>query len=329
MTASPDGVLAGIDVERAAAGLGDRVHRTPTLSSATLGRIAGAPVFLKAELFQRTGSFKPRGVFTRLDALSADERRAGVISVSAGNHAGALAYASAREGIDCVVVMWRGASRLKAAAAVGYGASVDQESAGPAEAFARLEEIRGDRLFVHPFDDPLVIAGQGTVGLELCDDLPGVDVIVVPVGGGGLVAGISVATKAMAPSVRVIAVEPELSDALGAALAAGRPVPVAPASIADGLNAPFAGALPVAVCQAYGVEHVTVSEAEIREGFRFLYQRAKLAVEPGGAAAVGALLAGKIDVRGARAVALVVSGGNVVPETVSDILTRDEDRDPS
>ena len=320
MEASADHVLAGIDVERAAAGLGGRVHHTPTLSSATLSRIAGAPVFLKAELFQRTGSFKPRGVFTRLDALSPGERGAGVIGVSAGNHAAALAYASAREGIGCVVVMWRGASRLKTAAALAYGASVDGAAAGPAEAFIRLEEIRGDRLVVHPFDDALVISGQGTVGLEICEDVPGVEVVVVPVGGGGLVAGISVAMEAVAPSVRVIAVEPELADALGAALAAGRPVPVAPTSIADGLNAPFAGVLPVTVCQDYGVEHVTVSEAEIRQGFRFLYQRAKLAVEPGGAAAVGALLGGKIDVRGARAVALVVSGGNVVPETVSDIL---------
>ncbi len=320
---SPD--PGSIDVERAAAGLGGRVHRTPILSSATLGRISGAPVFLKAELFQRTGSFKPRGVFTRLDALSADERRAGVISVSAGNHAGALAYASAREGIDCLVVMWDGASRLKAAAARGYGAAIDQEAAGPAEAFARLHEIRGDRVFVHPFDDPLIISGQGTVGREICEDLSAADVVVVPVSGGGLVAGIAVAVRAANPKARVIAVEPELADALGAAMAAGEPVPVTPTSIADGLNAPFVGGLPLAICRSHGVEPVTVTEAEIRRGFRFLYERAKLAVEPGGAAGVAALLAGKVDVNGTSAVAVVVSGGNVVPETVSDILTGNED----
>jgi threonine dehydratase len=323
MSAGPD-EIAAIDVERAAAGLGGRVHRTPLFTSASLAAVAGLPVVLKAELFQRTGSFKPRGAFTRLDALTPAERRRGVITVSAGNHAAALAYAAAREGIDCLVLMTRTASALKAAAAAGYGATLDREAEDPTALFARLDEVRGDRMLVHPFDDPLVLAGQGTVGREIIEDAPSVDVIVVPVGGGGLVAGIAAACAAARPAIRVVAVEPEGSAALGVALAAGAPVPLTPRSLADGLNAPFAGDLPLAVCRALGVEHVTVTEAEIRAGFRFLYERAKLAAEPAGAVGVAALLARRIPLDDASTVAVVVSGGNVEPEIASDILTSDE-----
>jgi threonine dehydratase len=314
--------LALDDIERAARGISNRVHRTPTFTSATLSSLAGPRVHLKAELFQKTGSFKPRGVFTKLESLTAAERDAGVIAVSAGNHAQALAYASAREGIDCLVVMWRGASSLKLAAARGYGAAVDLEAAGPGEAFARLEEIRGERVLVHPFDDPLVLAGQGTIGLEILDAVPRADVVIVPVGGGGLVAGLAVSVWALRPAARVVAVEPEGAQALGCALAAGHPVPVTPLTIADGLNAPFAGALPLAICTELGVEHVTVSEAAIEEAFRFLYQRAKLAAEPAGAAGVAAILEGAIDLCGATEIVAVVTGGNVARETASDILGR-------
>jgi threonine dehydratase len=225
--------------------------------------------------------------------------------------------------------MTRGASALKAAAAAGYGATLDREAEDPAALFARLEVLRGERTVVHPFDDPLVMAGQGTVGLELLEDAPAVDVLVVPVGGGGLVGGIAVAVASAKPGARVVAVEPEGSAALGAALAGGAPVPVVPASAADGLNAPFAGRLAHAVCTSLGVEHVTVTEREIRDGFRFLYARAKLAAEPAGAAGVAALLAGKIDVEGAAAVGVIVSGGNVESKMVSDILMFDEGRHPS
>jgi threonine dehydratase len=312
------------DVERAARGLGDRVHRTPVLGSRTLSERIGAPAFLKAELFQRTGSFKPRGVFTRLDALTPEERRRGVISISAGNHAAALAYACAREGIDCLVVMWRGASPLKLAAARGYGAAVDLESAGPDEAFARLAALREQtgRTLVHPFDDPDVVAGQGTVGLEALEDVRGAEVLVVPVGGGGLLAGIALAAAGRSAGVRVVAVEPEGSCALGASLAAGerREVPGG-RSLADGLVCPIVGELCFAIASGHVHEAVTVSEEELADGFRFLYARAKLAAEPAGAAATAALLAGKVDVSGARAVVAVVSGGNVAPETVSGILT--------
>ena len=216
-----------------------QAHRTPTFSSRSLG----PGQHLKAELFQRTGSFKARGVLNRVHALSPDERRRGVISVSAGNHAQALAWAAATEEVDALLVMWQGASSAKIAATRGYGATIDLEAAGPGEAFARLHELQEQtgRVLVHPFDDPVVIAGAGTVGLEILEDVPAVDTIVVACGGGGLVTGIAAAC--VPAGVRVIAVEPEHSNALALGLAAGKPVAVTPQTVADALTAPFAGRL--------------------------------------------------------------------------------------
>jgi threonine dehydratase len=314
--------VAAKDVVAAAAAIGNRLHRTPILSSATLGEAFGGGAYLKAELFQRTGSFKPRGALTKLASLDVEEKRRGVISISAGNHAAGLAFACALEDVDCLVVMWASASEQKVAATRGYGAAVDLEAESPGDAFDRLEELREatGRTLVHPYDDPIVIAGQGTVGLEIVEDRPDVDTVVVPTGGGGLVAGIATAVKAARPDARVVAVEPEGSAALGAALETGERVRIAPTSIADALNAPFAGEHPLAVARALDVEHVTVSEAEIEAGFRFLYERAKLAAEPGGAAAVAALLVGRVpDIEG-RTVVCVISGGNVAAQTASDIL---------
>jgi threonine dehydratase len=302
------------DVLAAREAIDGRLHRTPVFSSATLG----PRVFLKAELFQRTGSFKPRGVLNKLASLSADERAAGVIAVSAGNHAQAVAYCAAVERLDALLVMWRTASPAKIAATRGYGARIDLEADGPAVVFERLEELRvaTGRTFVAPFDDPLVVAGQGTVGLEISEDVADVDVVVVPVGGGGLIAGIATAL----PGVRVVGVEPRFSAALSAALEVGGSVPVEARSIADGLNAPFAGELPLRVAQERGIEVVLVEEDEIESGMRFLYERAKLACEPAGAAAVAALLAGKIAVEEGQTVACVVSGGNVSRQTAAAIL---------
>jgi threonine dehydratase len=301
------------DVLEAAARIRGRVHRTPTFTSSSIGE----RVWLKAELFQKTGSFKVRGVLNKLATLDADERARGVIGISAGNHAQALAWGAAREGLDCLVVMWRGASEAKIAGTRGYGAAVDLEADGPASAFDRLHELIGEtgRTLVHPFDDPLVIAGQGTVALELLEDAPEVETIVVPTGGGGLVSGIAAA----APDRRIVVVEPEGSTAVHDALAAGEPVPVTPVSVADGLSAPFAGTNALAVLQANEAESVLVSEAEIEEAFRFLYTRAKLACEPAAAVGVAALLAGKI---GPGPVAAIVSGGNVGAEIASAILAR-------
>jgi threonine dehydratase len=315
--------ISGDDIRAARETIGDRLHRTPTFSSATLSERIGATAHLKAELFQRTGSFKPRGVLNILAQLSPEERARGVIGISAGNHAQALAYCAALERIDALVVMWQGANPTKVAATRGYGAAVDEGAAGPGEAFDRLEQLLGEtgRTLVHPFDDPRGMAGAGTVGLELLEDVPEADVVVVPVGGGGLVSGIATAVKDTRPDARVVAVEPEGSAALHEGLAAGRSVRIEPRTIADGLNAPFAGENCLAICRERLDAAVLVSEAEIEDGFRFLYERAKLACEPAGAAAVGALLAGKIPLDAAETVVAVVSGGNVAPRTASAILS--------
>jgi threonine dehydratase len=301
------------DVLRAADRIRGRVHRTPTFTSHTLGDT----VWLKAELFQKTGSFKVRGVLNKLGSLSAGEKARGVIGISAGNHAQALAWGAAAEEIDALLVMWQGASEAKIAATQGYGAAVDLEAVDPASAFDRLHVLIAEtgRVLVHPFDDPLVIAGQGTVALELLEDAPEVETIVVPVGGGGLVSGIAAGRSGR----RIVAVEPERSTAVHDALAAGEPVPVTPDSIADGLSAPFAGTNALAVLRANDVESVLVTEEEIEEAFRWVYARAKLACEPAGAVGVAAVLAGKIA---SERVGIVVSGGNVAARTASAILAR-------
>lgn len=302
------------DVERAAGTIRGRLLRTPFLSCRTLAPHA----YLKAELLQRTGSFKPRGVLTKLASLSTEEKARGVIAISAGNHAQAVAWGAAEEGLDALVVMWRGASEAKIAATRGYGAAIDLEASDPAAAFRRLAVLLDEtgRTLIHPFDDPHTIAGQGTVGLEILEDLPDVETIVVPIGGGGLLAGIAVAVAGRA---RVVGVEPTILSALHTALAAGEPVPVTPTSIADGLNAPHAGRLPLEITQRLVEGVVLVSEDEIEEAFRFLYERAKLACEPAGAAAVAAVLAGKVA--GGRTVC-IVSGGNVAAATAAAILAR-------
>ena len=298
------------DVERARAVLAGRIERTPTLGSTSLG------VSLKAELFQTTGSFKARGALNRLAALTPEERERGVVTWSAGNHAQAVAWAAADAGVDCLVQMWQTASPFKVEAARSYGATVDVSSPDPAVSYERTLEVveREGRVFVHPHSDPLVVAGHGTIALELLEDVPGLDTVVVGVGGGGLVSGIVTGLDGRA---RVVAVEPERSPALSAGLEAGKPVRVGTDTIADGLAPPFAGELPLEICRGR-VETVLVSEEEIAEGMRFLYARAKLACEPAGAAAAGAVLAGKVEA-GAR-VAVIVSGGNVEPRQAVAIL---------
>jgi threonine dehydratase len=298
------------DVERARATIGDRLRRTPLLPSRTLG------ARLKCELFQRTGSFKVRGALNKISSLTPDEKRRGVIAISAGNHAQAVAYAAAAEGIDALVVMWQGASEQKIAATRGYGAIVDLQATNPGEAFERLNQLIEEtgRTLVHPFDDPLVLAGQGTAGLEIEEDAPEADVVVVPVGGGGLIGGVH---AALGHARRIVAVEPETSPALHEAIANGSPIPVTPTSIADGLNAPFAGNIATHTCR--DLERHLVTEDEIEHAFRFLYERAKLACEPAGAVAAAAWLAGKIE---AENPVLIVSGGNVAGRTAAAILAR-------
>jgi threonine dehydratase len=280
------------------------------LSSAALG------VHLKAELFQKTGSFKARGALNRVAALTDDERRRGVVTWSAGNHAQAVAWAAAQYGVDCLVVMSAHASPLKVEATRGYGATVDLEAPDHVVAYERVLDVveRTGRVFVHPHDDPWVIAGHGTLALEILEDVPEVETVVVGVGGGGLVAGI---VSALEGRARVVAVEPEQAQAFRAGLEAGHSVRVETNTIADGLAPPFAGELALQICRGV-VDSVLVSEAEIAEGMRFLYARAKLACEPAGAAAAAAVLAGKVDLAGPTVV--VVSGGNSVPEQAAAIL---------
>jgi threonine dehydratase len=298
------------DVERARRVLEGRTVWTPTLGSTELG------VSLKAELFQHTGSFKARGALNRLAALTPAERERGVVTWSAGNHAQAVAWAAAEAGVDCLVQMWETASAFKVERARSYGATVDVSSPDPAVAYDRtLEAVeREGRLFVHPHSDPLVVAGHGTLALELLEDVPDLDTVVVGVGGGGLVSGIVTALDGRA---RVVAVEPERSPAFSAGLEAGEPVRVGTDTIADGLAPPFAGELPLEVCKGR-VENVLVTEDEIAEGMRFLYERAKLACEPAGAAAAGAVLAGKVEA--GRGMLVIVSGGNVEPRQAAAIL---------
>ena len=301
------------DVLRAAETIRGRVRRTPLLD----GTAISPGLRLKAELLQHTGSFKARGVVNRLSALDADERRRGVAGASAGNHAIALAWGAASEGLDCIVFSWSSASPFKLDRARALGATIDMEAADPAGAFERLEEHLAEtgRVLVHPFDDPLVMAGQGTVGLEALEDAPDVDTIAVPVGGGGLVAGIA---AAVAPrGVRVVGVEPEGAAALRLALQAGEPVSMTPVTRAGGLDAPYAGGNALAVCRSLGVEAVTVTDDEIEDAMRRVYGDAKLACEPAGAAAVAAVLGGRVA---GRSVVAVVSGGNVGPEIASGIL---------
>ena len=304
-------VVTRDDVLLAAATIRGRVHRTPTFTASSLGS-----VWLKAELFQKTGSFKVRGVLNKLASLTAEENARGVIGISAGNHAQALAWGAAAGGIDALVVMYQGASETKVAATRAYGATVDLEAADVGEAFERLHAhvAESGRVLVHPFDDPLVIAGQGTLALELLEDVPEVETILVPAGGGGLSSGVAAAVSGRA---RVFVVEPEGSTAVHSGLAAGRSVPVVPRSIADGLSAPFAGETALATLRAHGAESILVSEEAIHEAFRWLYSRAKLACEPAAAAALAPLLTGQIEPRN---VAVVVSGGNVSAQTASAIL---------
>ena len=306
------------DVVAARETIRGRVHRTPVLGSETLGDLIGARVYLKAELFQKTGSFKPRGVLTKLASLSQEERRRGVVTWSAGNHAQAVAWAAAAEGIDCLVVMARGANPQKVAATRGYGAEVDLEAPDHAAAHERLLRIveESGRTYVPPFDDAHVIAGQGTVGLEIAEDVPEADLIVCPIGGGGLVAGIATAVDC-----RLVGVEPERSAAFSAGLAAGRSVHIElQPTTADGLAPPFAGELTLEIGRGRVDEVVTVTEEEIAAGMRFLYSRAKLACEPAGAAATAALLAGKVRVEPGSSVVVLVSGGNAAAEVASAIL---------
>ena len=302
------------DIRAAAERIAGRVHRTPILSAASLGARAGVRLYLKCENLQKTGSFKPRGALNKVLSLSAEERARGLVTVSAGNHAQAVAWAAQIAGAACTVVMPTAAPQSKIDATRGYGAEIVLHD-DRATLFDRLAEVRDARglAFVHPFDDPDVVAGAGTIGLEILEDFADVDVVVVPVGGGGVLSGIASAIKQVRPRVRVVAVELAEGPGLAPALAAGKPVPVTRpwGTLADGMTPPFVGSLAVQIAREAVDEIVGVTEAAIADAMKLLMTRAKLYVEGGGAAATAALLDGTLRLpAGARVVALV-SGGNV------------------
>jgi len=309
-------------IREAAARIAGRVHRTPLFSSSDLGARAGVRLWLKCESFQKTGSFKARGALNKVLSLSDAERARGLVTVSAGNHAAAVAWAAREAGCTAVVVMPTDAPRSKIDAVRGYGAEIVFHPDRPT-LFDKLHEVRDARglTFVHPFDDPVLLAGAGTAGLEIAEDLPGIGLVVVPVGGGGLLSGVASAIRQARPQARIVAVELEAGPGLGPALAAGKPVPAPrPATIADGMTPPFVGALAVEIAREAVDEIITVTEAEILEGMRLLMTRAKLYVEGSGAAAAAALVAGKVRVPAGTTAVAIVSGGNVDLEKVAAAL---------
>jgi threonine dehydratase len=310
--------------EDARARIAGSIHRTPLVRSATLSLRLGAPTYLKCENLQKTGAFKVRGALHRLLRLSDEERARGVVTISAGNHAQAVAWAARTAGVEAVVVMPEGASPAKVAASREYGAEIILHGDAKA-AFARAFELADERglRFVHPFDDEEVVAGHGSCALEIVEELPDVGAIVVPVGGGGLVSGIAAATAVTAPEVSVWGVEPEGASAMRRSLEEGRPVHLDRVdTVADGLAAPMAGELNYRLIARHARDVVTVSDAQIVEAMMVLLERTKLLVEPAGAAGLAALLSGAVPLAPDTPVAVVLSGGNVDLELLARLIAK-------
>lgn len=307
------------DVRKAAAMLVGAAHRTPVLTSTRLDRRLGYRLYLKAENLQRGGSFKFRGAFNRLAALSADERRRGVVAFSSGNHGQALALAGQLLGVPVTVFMAGDSPRVKQMAAAGYGATV--RFYGPdsdRHALATQTAAQRGAVFVHPYEDPLVIAGQGTAALELLEEVSDLDTLVVPIGGGGLISGCAVAAKGINPAIRVVGVEPEAGNDTYLSVAAGRRIRIdLPNTIADGLRTTSPGERTYQMMTQLVDEIVLVSEAEIVEAVTTLALTAKTITEPSGAVGVAAVLAGRVT---GRRVGVVLSGGNVDPGRLAWII---------
>jgi threonine dehydratase len=312
------------DVRAAASVLDGIANRTPVLTSRTLDGMVGASVFVKAECFQRGGAFKFRGAYTKIASLDADARTRGVLAYSSGNHAQAVAIAARLLGTRATILMPEDAPAAKVDATRGYGAEIvgyDRWTESREELGARLAEERGLEL-VRPYDDALVMAGQGTTALELLEEVPELDVLVAPVGGGGLMAGCATVVKALRPAARVVGVEPEAGDDTRRSLAAGKRVNGGvPRTIADGLQAPEPGELTFEVNRQRVDEVVVASDAEILDAMAFLFDRLKIVTEPSGAIAVAALLSGRIAAAGGR-VGVVISGGNVGVARFAELLGR-------
>ena len=292
------------------------------LTSSTLDGRVGAQVFLKSETFQRMGAFKFRGAYNAVSSLSADERERGVCAVSSGNHAQAVTLAARLCGTRAVILMPDDAPALKRAATEGYGAEVVEYERYGEDREELVHQLAAERgmVLVHPFDNPLVMAGQGTVALELLRDVDALDVLLVPVGGGGLISGTATVCAALSPRTRVIGVEPEVGDDVARSLATGERVRIhVGRTIADGQQAATPGELTWPIIKALAADVVTVTDAQIVAAMRFLFERMKLVVEPSGASAFAALLAGRLDVQGQR-VGVVLSGGNIGADAFGALL---------
>jgi threonine dehydratase len=302
------------DVLAARERIAGKVHRTPLMPATRIGAPYGVSLSLKCESLQKTGSFKIRGALNALLQLDEESRKRGVITVSAGNHAQAIAYASALTGVKSTVVMFETAPRLKAEASRAYGAEVVLHGANSIESFAHARKLQQERglVFVHPFDDVAVAAGAGTVGLEIFEDIQDVDVLVVSIGGGGLIAGVATALRAKSPRTRIVGVEPIGAAATRKSLDAGKPLRLERIdTIADGLSAPMAGDITFPIIQKLVDDVVLVSDDEIRAALREVLVSAKLVSEPAAAAAVAAVMQGKVGAKKGDRVVAILSGGNV------------------
>ncbi len=312
------------DVRAAAERLRDVVHRTPVATSQGLDERTGARVALKCENVQRIGAFKIRGAYNAIAQLSEEQRRAGVVAFSSGNHAQGVALAARLLGAPATIVMPSDAPAAKLAATRGYGADVityDRERINRAELAGSIANERGATL-IPPYDHPAIIAGQGTAALELIEDAGPLDVLLVPLGGGGLLAGTCLAAQALAPGARVYGVEPAAGDDWVQSWRADGIVTIpVPKTIADGQQTQAPGELTWPIVRALAAGVVTVTDDEIRAAMRFAFERLKLVVEPSGASALAALLHGKVDVQGAR-VGVILSGGNVDPATFAACISQ-------
>jgi len=312
------------DVKAARARIAGHVHRTPVMASRRLDARAGCHLFFKCETFQRVGAFKARGAFSRLTLLTPAERKRGVVAFSSGNHAQAVALAAKELGLSAVIVMPHDAPALKLAATRGYGAEVrlyDREKESREEIARKFVE-RDGRILVPPFDDVFVIAGQGTAGLELLEDVPDLDAVLTPLGGGGLLSGVAVVVKALRPSARVFGVEPEDGDDFVRSLAAGHPISIpVPETIADCLQTTKPGVHTFAIVSALVESVVTVSDLELRRAMCLLFTAMKLIVEPGATAGFAGVLSGRVPGLAGKRIGVVLSGGNVDPEAFGRLVT--------
>jgi threonine dehydratase len=317
-------VLELADVQKAWDVVRGQVRHTPMKRSSSLSAMTGADFHLKLENFQRTGSFKVRGALNKIHALTADERKAGVVAASAGNHAQGVAYAASRAGVRSTIFMPEDATLAKVVATKGYGAEVRLAGKDYQEAFEAAQEHqrRSGATFVHAFDDPLVMAGQGTLGLEVHQDLPDIDTVLVPIGGGGLVAGVATALKGLNRDVKVIGVQADGASSIVPSLQKGVPVQLEEVrTMADGIAVRKSGALTLEVIKRRVDQVVTVAESDIAAAILFLLERSKSVVEGAGAVTLAAAMSGKVDLSGRKAVA-VVSGGNIDMTLVSRIIQK-------